>query len=600
MPAKRQRTEEKQPSRRRGGLGALIALTLVLVGGTLAHRARSRSAAIPAHPTFNRDVAPIVYAHCAGCHHEGESAPFQLLTYPEVKQRARQIAEMTAQHLMPPWLPAEGYGTFADERRLTPAQIKTIERWALAGAPEGPPAAPPPPPALSSGWQMGPPDLVVQMQGVYTLPAEGRDIYRTFVVRNPLKADRYVRAIQFRPNSKVVHHAFVQVDETDQSRRLDAQDAEPGFPGMSPPSGSASSGGYFLGWQPGRGATRSPEGLPWTLPAGADLVMQLHMQTSGKTEQVQPSIGFYFAEQPAANTPIKFSLSAYDIDIPAGTSNYLVHAEYQLPVDVQLLAVLPHAHYLGKQLEGFALLPNGQKQWLLKIDHWDFNWQADYRYAQPLTLPKGTRLVMQYTYDNSAANARNPHQPPVRVKYGLQSNDEMAELWFQILVASEPEFETFQTDYQKAIVKDVITFNQWMLQQNPTNSHAHVQLGKALYLQGQEKEALDHFRQAIRVNPFEAEAHYHLGVMLLKRNQPELAKGAFQYAIQINPSHVQALNNLGLVLMRQGKLDEAETQFRAALRAHPADSVVRDNLELLEAARRRTRPANTNQPRGSD
>ena len=173
--------------------------------------------------------------------------------------------------------------------------------------------------------------------------------------------------------------------------------------------------------------------LSWELRPNTDLVLQLHLHPSGKPEQVQPSVGFYFTGEPPTNTPFRLNLNPLTLDIPAGASDYSVEDNYRLPVDVELLGVLPHAHYLAKRMEGYAVLPDGSRHDLLLIKDWDFNWQGDYRYAHPVHLPKGTTLAMRFAYDNSSKNVRNPNHPPRRVRYGLQTTDEMAELWFQVL-----------------------------------------------------------------------------------------------------------------------------------------------------------------------
>jgi tetratricopeptide (TPR) repeat protein len=239
-------------------------------------------------------------------------------------------------------------------------------------------------------------------------------------------------------------------------------------------------------------------------------------------------------------------------------------------------------------MQSYAILPDGRKEWLLKINQWDFNWQSDYRYAKPVFLPKGSRLMMHFTYDNSSDNPRNPNQPPVRVKYGLQSTDEMGELWFQMLAGTEADFHTFQADYQKWIVKDVVAFNTLMIQQNPTNARAHVQLAKALHMQGKRDEAIEHFRRAVRLDPAEEEAHYHLGVVAMELNQVETAETEFLQTVRINPQNFRALNNLGLLLLHQQKFDQAAQQFRAALRINPEDPFVKENLKLLAESQRKS------------
>ena len=425
------------------------------------------------------------------------------------------------------------------------------------------------------------------MSEAYVLPAAGRDVYRNFVIPISMTGGRFVKALEFRPDTKVVHHALMQIDRSGRARRLDAQDPEPGFGGMTMPQGLGTAEGYFLSWQPGRGPTQSPAGLPWTLPPRCDLVVQMHMKPSGKPERIQPRIGIYFTDQGATNTPFKMDLRSYAIAIPAGVRDYVVEESYTLPTDVELLAVLPHAHYLGQQMQGYAILPDGKTNWLLKIEQWDFNWQSDYRYARPVFLPKGSRLVMWFTYDNSNTNPRNPNHPPVPVQYGLESTDEMGELWFQMIARTEADFQTFQADYQNWIVKDVVAFNTLMLQRNPTNAHAHVELAKAMYKQGKRNEAISHLRAAVRLDPSQEDAHYVLGVMAMDRNELAEAETEFLHTARINPQNFMALNNLGLLFLHQQKFDQAAQQFQAALRINPGDPLVKENLDLLAEAQKR-------------
>jgi len=537
--------------------------------------------------TFNKDIAPILFRHCAGCHRPGEAAPFSLLTYQQVKARTNDIVKVTARRYMPPWLPEHGGPALADERRLTEDEIGVIRQWTEEGAAEGAARDLPPLPQWTEGWQLGTPDLVAEMPAAYMLPAEGRDVYRNFVIPLSLPTRRFVRAVEFKPNSKVFHHIFVRFDRSRQSRRLDEQDAEAGFGGMALPPNAESPGGHFLSWQPGRGPTRSPNGLAWPLEPNSDLILQAHLQPSGKPETVRPSIGFYFTDQAPTNTAFKIVLGSIDIDIPAGTRNYEIQDSYVLPVDAQVLAVLPHAHYLAKEMHATAVLPSGATHSLLNIKEWDFNWQSDYRYLEPIHLPKGTRIGMRYTYDNSSQNVRNPQQPPVRVRYGAQTTDEMGELWLQLLARNPEELRVLQADFDRRLVQEILAFNALTIRQSPTNAHAHVQYGKALMVLGRREEALPHFRRAVQIDPDQEEGHYHIGVLLMDSDLASAEK-AFVETVRVNPENFKARNNLGLVLMSLSRDTEAEAQFRAALELNPGDRRILENLNLLQ--KRRGRP----------
>jgi hypothetical protein len=273
------------------------------------------------------------------------------------------------------------------ERDRSPATVLGIlKQWADEGAPEGNSPDRPTQPRFSSDWQLGPPDLVVAMPRNYQLRAEGPDVYRNFVVPLPLTQNHYVRAVEFRPgNSKIVHHVFINLDRTLQSRVLEGEDGQPGFGGLEVPPEIPD--GLLLGWQPGRMPLPFPEGMAFRIEPGNDLLFQMHLSPSGKVEELQSSIGLYFTEQPPTKTCFRLELTTYSIDIPAGATNYLVEDNVTLPVDTQLIAILPHAHYLAEQMEGWADRPDGTRQSLIWIKHWDFNWQTDYRYAQPVRLP---------------------------------------------------------------------------------------------------------------------------------------------------------------------------------------------------------------------
>jgi hypothetical protein len=527
--------------------------------------------------TFAKDIAPIVFQNCAGCHRSGQSAPFSLMDYEDVKKHAGDIANVTARRFMPPWLPEHGYNEFMGERRLTAEQIGLLDQWAAEGSIEGAVPDLPAPPQWSGDWQLGKPDLVVTLPQPYTLAAEGRDVYRNFVIPVPLDRTRYVKGVEFRPgNLKIVHHAFIKVDRTAQSRRLDAQDAEPGFGGMNTPAEMPD--GHFLGWQPGRQPAFVPEGLAWRLDPGNDLVLQAHLNPNGKPEVLQPSIGLYFTDQPPTNACFKLALTSFVMDIPAGAQDHVVEDSYVLPTDVEVLAVLPHAHYLAREMQGWATRPDGSKEWLLFIKEWDFNWQGDYRYARPIFLPRGSKLSMRFTFDNSTNNVRNPSHPPRPVTYGPQSSDEMAELWFQLLPRNRVERELLSRDVQQKRTRLFIEADQHALRKNPNDVRALDDLATMLVAQGRLREAEQHFRSAIEVQPDFALAHYDYGVLLRQQVRLAEAQVEFETVLRLNSKDSQAYGNLGAILLQQGDLAAARTHFEAALRLNPDDALARAGL----------------------
>lgn len=384
-------------------------------------------------PTFAEDIAPILFQNCTSCHRPSEVAPFALLTYGDAKKHAEDIADVTKDRQMPPWKPAHGFGEFLGERRLTDAQIETIQRWAAAGAPEGNPADCPAPPRFAEGWQLGEPDLVVKMSDAYTLKAEGRDVFRCFVVPMNLPEDKYIEAIEFRPsNRKIVHHSLLYLDNSGRARELDAADPGPGYEGVGGPRFVPSGG--LGGWAPGVTPRRLPAGVGRLVRKGADLVIQTHFHPSGKPEQEQSTVGFYFAKKPPEKLFISTMRAARRLDIPAGETNYETTQDFTVPGDVKLQGVFPHAHLLCKEIEVTATLPNGKKLPIIWIKDWDWDWQDEYLYKTPLDIPRGTQVHMRFRYDNSAENLRNPTKPPKRVHWGEQTSDEMAIVFFQLIV----------------------------------------------------------------------------------------------------------------------------------------------------------------------
>lgn len=537
--------------------------------------------------TFNKDVAPIVFGHCAGCHRPGQPGPFSLLKYEDFRKRAKQIAEVVEKRYMPPWLPEPGHGDFADDRSLTREQIDTLTRWVAAGVVEGAPGDLPALPKWTSGWQLGEPDLVVKMPTAFQLPAEGKDVYRNFVFPIPVSARKLVRGVDFDPgNRTVVHHAFIEVDTSRYSRRLAEKGGSAGLGGMLLPETATMPGGKFLGWQPGKVPHFAPDGLAWVLETNTDLVLQLHMHPSGKPELVQPTIAFYFTDRWPTNTTYRLNLNPLLIDIPAGRKDYAIEDSYVLPVDVLLVGISPHAHYLGKRLQGTAGFPDGRSQDLILIKDWDFNWQGDYQYKEPVSLPKGTRLAMHFTYDNSADNPRNPNHPPKRVKYGLQTTDEMGELWFQVLPRNVSELKVLGQDFYGHLVQRTLDYNETILKENPNDAEAHTRAGRARNYLGQLPQALEHFNAAIRADPSYDRAYYELGVLYLRLNRVGEAEAAFQNVVRLNPDDYEAQGNLGLVCLKRNDLAGAERHFAAALQINPQDSVAQNYLSQIKAAAR--------------
>src|SRR5215813_2310190 len=336
-----------------------LALFLFAIASTGSHADDTSKSSAESHVTFDRDLAPIVFRTCAPCHHPGEAAPFSLLAYGDVKSHARQIADLTQKHVMPPWLPEPGEWKFNDDLHLSPDEIALFQKWVEAGMPEGAASDLPRPPKFNAGWQLGQPDLIIHADSSFEVPPSGSDVYWNFIFRVRLEKTRYIKAIEIRPGERrLVHHANLIVDRSQSARR---QEESPGtgFPGMELQieSESFDPDGHFFFWNPAPFSNPEPPGMALRLDPENDLVLNTHLQPSGKSEKIQPTIGVYFTEEPATKFPLLLQLeNDRKLDIPPGKEDFVVTDEFTLPEPVSLLAIYPHAHYLGRDLLAQAKL----------------------------------------------------------------------------------------------------------------------------------------------------------------------------------------------------------------------------------------------------
>jgi len=421
------------------GLVGLTAGTLATGGARSVPRAhpKVKAAVAPASVTYAHDIAPILYRNCTVCHRAGEVAPFTLASYADARKRARQIALVTQGRVMPPWK-ADSHGEFQDERRLTDGQIALLQRWAEAGAPEGKPKQEPPVPHFPAGWALGQPDMIVTPPRPYTVEAEGRDVYRCYVIPTDFAEDRYVSAVDVHPgNRAVVHHALVYVDTGGTARRLEAksQDGSPGYQefggiGFLP-------AGMLGGWAPGSMARRLPADTGILLPKGADIVLEVHYHKDGKPETDQTQVALYFNQGVVARPMHIFPLANTHLRIPPGDKDYALRASLPVIFDATLLTIFPHMHVLGRRMTVTATLPDGTTKPLIDVPDWDFNWQGFYAYKQPVRLPAGSRVDLVAHYDNSEGNPRNPTSPPKLVTWGEQTTDEMCLCYLGFTVDAE-------------------------------------------------------------------------------------------------------------------------------------------------------------------
>ena len=557
------------------------AMTVVLLAGGFAMAVHSAKSAPRQSPTagspvtFNREIAPIMFRSCAMCHRPGEAAPFPLLTYSDAKKHARQIADVTRSRIMPPWLPEPQELKFADELRLPDAEINLIQRWVEQGAVKGDPADLPPQPKFVEGWQLGQPDLILEAKKPLTLSPQGTDTYWNFIFPVPIHETRWVKAVEIRPGDKrYVHHANILVDSEETLRQREPTPGA-GFGGMEirVESQAFDPDSHLLFWKPGTIPYVEPDGMALRLNPRTDLVLNTHLQPSGKPEVIQPSIGLYFTPHPATKVPMLLQLeNDLKLDIPAGQKDFLVTDNFTLPVDVDLLAIYPHAHYLGKDIQAHATLPDGTKKTLIHIPHWNLNWQAVYRYAEPVFLPKGTTVSLDYVYDNSDENPMNPNHPPARVVGGNRSSDEMCHLWLQVLPVN---FDAAKGDPRMALQEALARHN---IEKNPGDFEAHYNLAAMLQAKGELEAAIGEYETAVRLRPEDATANNALGAALLGSGHLEQGVGYLHAALKARPDYFDAHYNLGFALSQQNDFEGAAQQFRLALQLQPQDASAEANL----------------------
>ena len=532
---------------------------------------RASAANTPPSVTFYQQIAPIIYRECAPCHRPGESAPFSLLTYDDVKRHAQQIAEVTRRRYMPPWLPQAGYGEFAEERRLSDAQIQLIQNWAKQGEPAGSVAHAPAPPKFADEWQLGPPDLILRAAKPYQLPADGGEIFWNFVLPVPITTTRWVKAIEVRPgNTRVFHHANVILDRSRAARRREASPGA-GFPGMELTfeEETFDPDGHFLSWKPGSEPVVEPDGMAWRADPGMDLILNTHLRPTGKAETVSPMIGLYFTDKPQTRFPMLAQLEHDEaIDIPPGDKNFLLSDDFRTTMDLNVLAVYPHAHYLGKLMEGYATLPDGTRKWLVRIPDWDLSWQGVFRLKTPLFLPRGTVVSMRYHYDNSADNVRNPSNPPKRVMGGNEATAEMGHLWLQVLPTGDGD--------QRAAVQEMLVSQR--LAKYPDDFTANYNMGDLLLSKDDSASAVPYFEKACKADPRSVFAASELGVALFGSSKPLGAEEQFKRALALDPTYTDARFNLASAEASTGKWEAAAADYKQVLAERPDYAKAQEHL----------------------
>ena len=391
--------------------------------------------------TFHADVAPIIYTHCTECHRVGEIGPMPLTTYDEVFVYGEFIEYVTATDYMPPWTPDDTYSHFVGERVLTDDEKATLSAWVVAGKPEGNPADNPGIPSFPEGSQIGTPDMVLPMAEPYTHSGDMTDQYQVFVLPADPDNDLAIRALEVRPGNRTVsHHAILGLDVNGTAANLDAQDPEPGYESFGGFGFSAESN-FFGAWVPGALTLEYPPGIGRVIPAGADLLLQMHYGPSPVEETDLTEVNVFFAEEPIEREVETGIMGPQHLDqfffLPANQERTF-HGTMDVAADLSLLSVAPHCHLIGVSWEVFATSPNNQDTIpLISIPAWDFNWQGFFTFPTLTKIPAGYTLHGIASYDNTSTNPFNPNDPPQNVTFGEGTTDEMFFVFFDYVLYEE-------------------------------------------------------------------------------------------------------------------------------------------------------------------
>jgi hypothetical protein len=358
--------------------------------------------------TYAADVAPILAARCQSCHRPRQVAPFSLLSYQDAKRWASSIAEAVEDYRMPPWHADPRHGRFANDRSLTARERAVLMAWVEQGTPPGDLRASPPPPAFPEGWSIGTPDLVFTMDEPFEVPASGVVPIQRFRVRCKLDEDCWVQQAEMQPGDReVVHHMFVFVEP----HREDRDDVD-------------RTGPCLVAYAPGDAPTILPAGIAKRIPAGSDLLFEIHYTPIGKARVDRSSVGLILAREPVHHEAAFLGVADKQLVLAPGESNHLSRSLHVFEKNVHILSLFPHMHLRGKDFRFEAVFPDGRRMVLLSVPAYDFAWQSVYRLAEPLALPAGSRIECEAHFDNSAANAANP-DPKATVRWGDQTWDEM-------------------------------------------------------------------------------------------------------------------------------------------------------------------------------
>jgi mono/diheme cytochrome c family protein len=399
------------------------------------------TAANPSNVTFTKDVAPIVQQNCQTCHRPGEGAPFSLLSYEDAKPWAKEMKRMVQQRQMPPWFEDGHTEVFANNRSLTQAQIDTIVAWANAGAPKGDPKDLPPAREFVQGWTIPKPDVTFQLPKAFSIPDSGILEYQYVIVPTGFTKDTWVQDVEAAPSDRsVVHHIVAYVRRPGSNYFKDQPknvffEAPPSKVDKKAPTDDVPSD-WLVGYAPGQPPDIFERGQAKLIPAGSDIVLEVHYMPEGKATTDQSSVGLVLAKETPKERVMTLMAGNETFKIPPGDPNYRVDSSFTVRHDMTLLGVHPHMHTRGKDMTYRLVFPNGETRTILNVPHYNWHWQLWYNLAKPIELPKGTKIECTAHFDNSANNPENP-DPTKTVIWGQQSFDEMMVCFFNVAFPAE-------------------------------------------------------------------------------------------------------------------------------------------------------------------
>ena len=413
----------------------MVFVPAMLLAALVGIHAQAQQSTTPA-PTFSKDVAPILYKNCVGCHRAGEAAPMSLVTYEQTRPYAKAIANAVTNRTMPPWHAEAPAGTFHNERVLSDRDRQTLTAWAAGGAPNGDPKDLPAQPTFAEGWALGKPDVVLEMLEDYRIPAKGTVQYEWFYIPTNFTEAKWVKSIEIRPGDRtVVHHVLVYHRAKPDGKPVPLargnvkhmSNMPPEEPGVSEHPRRDLAGmppRLVATYAPGTNPQVAPAGTAFRLEPGGFIELQMHYTATGKPAADRTKIGITFARDASPNEVRAQHFFNGTMKLPAGAADVAVTTELEFLQDATVWGLFPHTHLRGKRWAYTLELPDGEKKPILSVPRYDFNWQTYYMFTEPLKVPKGSKIVSTAWYDNSAANKSNPN-PKVDVFWGDQTWQEM-------------------------------------------------------------------------------------------------------------------------------------------------------------------------------